>query len=243
MKPILLVRNDRYESFGLAPGALVWAGFDIRSVNLTDSDTRLPPLDEVSGVVTFGGTMNVDQVDEHPHLAEVRTYTRAAVQTGVPYLGICLGSQILARACGIDVVRGPVREVGFEPVRTTPEAAGDPLLSFLEPEETVLQWHEDTHELPPGATLLATGDRIPVQAYRIGELAWGIQFHFEVDRTELEWWLDIADAKIDLEADWGKSAARIRAEAERHIHRQHERGREIFRRFAEVVRAVEGRID
>ncbi len=241
MKPVLLVRNDRYESFGLAPGALVWAGFDIRSVNLT-ADAPLPPLDEVSGVVTFGGTMNVDQVDEHPHLAEVRAYTRAAVDAGVPYLGICLGSQILARACGVEVVRGPVREVGFEIVRPTTDAASDPLLSFLEPEETVLQWHEDTHDLPPGATLLASGDRIPVQAYRIGERAWGIQFHFEVDRTELEWWLDIADAKIDLEGEWGKSAARIRAEADRHIERQHERGREIFRRFAEVVRAAETRL-
>lgn len=238
MKPVLLVRNDRYESFGLAPGALAWAEVDVLTVDATSSETRLPPLERVSGVVTFGGTVNVDQVDQYPHLAEVRAYTAEAVERGVPYLGICLGSQILARASGVDVVRGLVREVGFERVRLTPEAKADPLLSFLEEEETVLHWHEDTHALPPGATLLATADAIPVQAYRMGELAWGIQFHLEVDDVELGWWLDVADEALDLKGEWGKSAAEIRAEGTMHFARQHERGREIFRRFADVVRTV-----
>jgi GMP synthase-like glutamine amidotransferase len=187
-------------------------------------------------VVTFGGTVNVDEVEEHPHLARVRAYAREAVERGVPYLGICLGSQILARALDVDVVRGPVREVGFEPVRTTPAATEDALLSFLEDEELVLQWHEDTHDLPDGAVMLVTGARIPVQGYRIGDSAWGIQFHLEVDAFELGWWLDVADSKADLKADWGKSADEIRAESRRCIARQEERGRTIFRRFADVVR-------
>lgn len=236
MRPVLLVRNDRYESFGVAPGALARAGVDVCTANLTDPSVELAPLSEVSGVVTFGGTVNVDQVDQHPHLARVRAYTAAAVRDGVPYLGICLGSQILARALGEEVFRGAVREVGFEPVRTTADAKEDDLLSFLEPEEVVLQWHEDTHELPEGATLLVTGDRIPVQAYRVGDAAWGVQFHLEVDAAELDWWLDVADSAIDIEAEWGKSAERIRDEAARHIARQEERGREIFARFADVVR-------
>jgi GMP synthase (glutamine-hydrolysing) len=237
VKPVLLVRNDRYESFGVAPGAFAWAGLDLRTANATDAEVRLPDLGEVSGVVTFGGTVNVDQVHDHPHLAEVRAYTREAVDRGVPYLGICLGSQILARALGVEVVRGPFREVGFEPVRPTPDAKDDPLLSFLGEQEMVLQWHEDTHELPEGATLLATGDRIPVQAYRLGDLAWGVQFHLEVDATELGWWLEVADGQVDLPAVWGKSADQIRSESALHIAAQEARGREIFRRFADVARS------
>lgn len=238
MKPVLLVRNDRYESFGVAPGALSMAGVDLLTTNATSPAGKLPPLEEVAGVVTFGGTMNVDQVHDHPYLARVREYTREAVERGVPYLGICLGSQILARAFGQEVVRGSVREAGFEPVHPTPEAKEDPLLSFLGEGEMVLQWHEDTHELPDGGTLLVTGDRIPVQGYRIGDLAWGIQFHLEVDALELGWWLEVADAEVNLKTVWGKSADEIRAESELHIVAQEERGREIFRRFADIVRGV-----
>ena len=236
MKPVLLVRNDRYESFGVAPSALAAADVDILTVDATASGTDLPPLDEVSGIVTFGGTVNVDQVHAYPYLARVREFTAEAIERGVPHLGICLGSQILARAAGMDVVKGPVREVGFEPVRTTPDAAADPLLSTLGEDEMVFQWHEDTHDLPPEATLLATAAPIAVQAYRIGGVAWGIQFHLEVDAWELEWWLGVADAEVDLEAVWGKSAEAIRAEAAQHMGRQEERGREILRRFADVAR-------
>jgi GMP synthase (glutamine-hydrolysing) len=240
MKPVLLIRNDRYESFGVAPGALAWVGADLLTANATDAAVELPDLDDVAGVVTFGGTINVDQVHEYPHLALVRDYTARSVERGVPYLGICLGSQILARACGVEVVRGPVREVGFEPVRPTPAAADDPLLSVLEAEERVLQWHEDTHELPEGATLLATGDAIPLQAYRVGDLAWGVQFHLEVDALEFGWWLEVADAEVDLAAAWGKTADAMRAEAATHMPRQEARGREIFARFAEVARGTDG---
>jgi GMP synthase (glutamine-hydrolysing) len=238
MKPVLLVRNDRYESFGVAPGALAWAGVDVLTANATDPAVELPTLADVSGIVTFGGTVNVDQVHEYPHLTRVREYTQEALERGVPYLGICLGSQILARALGVEVVRGPVREVGFEPVRTMAEAKEDALLSFLDPEELVLQWHEDTHDLPDGGTLLVTGDQIPLQAYRFGDSAWGIQFHLEVDAVELGWWLEVADEKIDLKAGWGKSADEIREESRRYIARQEERGRTIFHRFADVVRGT-----
>lgn len=238
MKPVLLVRNDRYESFGVAPGAFARAGVDLLTVDATSPGTELPPLGDVAGIVTFGGTMNVDQVHEYPYLARVIAYTSEAIERRVPYLGICLGSQILARASGMDVVQGPVREVGFEPVRPTPEASADPLLSFLGDHEMALQWHEDTHELPAGATLLVTGDRIPVQGYRIGDRAWGIQFHLEVDVWELDWWLEISDSQVDLKARWGKSSDEIRAESELHMIDQQKRGREIFRRFADVVRTA-----
>jgi GMP synthase (glutamine-hydrolysing) len=235
VRPILLVRNDGFETFGVAPGALARAGMDLVTTNLTDPSVDLPPLEDVSGVITFGGTVNVDQVDEYPQLGAVRQYTREAVERDVPYLGICLGSQLLARALGTEVVKGPIKEVGFEPVRLTSDAKEDVLLSFLEPEERVMQWHEDTHDLPDGATLLITGDRIPTQAYRVGETAWGVQFHAEVEAWELTWWLEVADAAMDLKATWGKSADAIRAEARQHMARQEERGREIFTRFADVV--------
>jgi GMP synthase-like glutamine amidotransferase len=235
VKPILLVRNDPFESFGVAAPSLARAGADLVTADLPGG-AELPPLDAVSAVVVFGGTVNVDQVAEHPYLAAIRTYTRETLERGIPYLGICLGSQILARALDVPVAPGPLREVGFEAVRATDQAKEDRLLSFLGEREMVLHWHEDTHELPPGAALLVTNDEIPVQAYRVGERGWGIQFHLEVDAAELDWWLDVADAQIDIEAVWGKSARQIRDEAIEHMAAQEERGREIFRRFAAIAR-------
>jgi len=236
MDPVLLVRNDAYETFGVAPGALAWAGCDVRTVNLTASGAAPPPLSEVSAVIAFGGTANVDQTDRFPHLATARDLTREALERGVPYLGICLGSQLLARAMDRPVVKAPVKEVGFEPIHPTADAAGDALLSLYADGDMVFQWHEDTYELPEGATLLATGDRIPVQAYRVGETAWGIQFHQELDATELGWWIQIAEEEVDLGETWGKSAEELRSEAERHMAAHEERGRELFRRFAEVAK-------
>jgi GMP synthase-like glutamine amidotransferase len=235
MKPVLLVRNDEYETFGVAPGALAAAGCDIRTVNMTAPGAEPPPLEEVAAVVTFGGTVNVDQTDRHPYLAAVRELTREAVERRVPYLGICLGSQLLARALGEPVFKAPVKEVGFTPLRPLPAAKEDRLLSLYEDGDLVFQWHEDTYDLPEGAELLATGDAVPIQAYRVGELAWGIQFHQEVDAHELRWWIDIAEAGSDLEAVWGVTAAELRAQVELHAAAHEERGRELFRRFAEVA--------
>ncbi len=100
----------------------------------------------------------------------------------------------------------------------------------------VFQWHEDTYELPDGATLLASGDRVPVQAYRVGQTAWGIQFHQELDATEHGWWVQLADAELDLKAVWGKSPDELVAESERFMPAHEDRGRELFRRFAEVAK-------
>jgi GMP synthase (glutamine-hydrolysing) len=239
VKPILLVRNDPYETFGVAPGALARAGADVITANMPGG-AGLPSLQDVGGVIVFGGTVNVDMVERHPYLAVVRDYAREAVDGGVPYLGICLGSQILARAFGERVVKAGVKEVGFEPLRPAPPAADDPLLSAYADGDLAFQWHEDTFGLPEGGTLLASGDGVPLQAFRLGDRAWGIQFHQEVDAVELAWWIDVAEAGSDLEATWGKSAETLRREARTHIRAHEERGRELFRRFAGVVRGKVG---
>jgi GMP synthase-like glutamine amidotransferase len=242
MDPLLLVRNDPVETFGLAVRALESAGAPVHILDATDPAQPRPDIEDVSGIIMFGGTMNVDEVDEHPFLKENRDLTREAVARGVPYLGICLGAQMLARALDAPVRRADVKEVGFEPVRPLPAAASDPLLSVWSDGDMVFQWHQDTMDLPPGALALATGDRIPVQAYRVGELAWATQFHFEIDGAELELWLDEASQFMDLREVWGKAPSTVRAEAARHLERHEAKGSEMFVRFAEIAaRRANGR--
>jgi GMP synthase (glutamine-hydrolysing) len=235
MKPVLLVKNDPVETLGVAPRALRSAGADILLMDAADPRATRPGLEDVAGVIMFGGTMNVDEMDEHPFLKEDRDLTREALARGVPFLGICLGAQMLARALDVEVVRAPVKELGFEPVRTTAAAAADPLLSVWSDGDMAFQWHQDTMELPPGAELLAGGDRVDVQAYRVGPGAWATQFHFEIDAAELELWLDEASAEMDLEAVWGKSAADVRREAAQHMAAHEARGTEMFARFARIA--------
>jgi GMP synthase-like glutamine amidotransferase len=238
MKPLLLVRNDAFETYGLAVPALRSAGAELLLVDAFEGQP-LPALSEVAGVVMLGGTVNADQVERHPFLHDDRRLTRQAVDAGVPYLGICLGAQILARALDRPVVKAPRPELGFEPIHPTEAAADDLLLSAFADGDRVFQWHQDTFELPDGATLLATGEDVPLQAFRVGERAWGIQFHFEVDGAELEQWLEEADALTDLEATWGKSSEDVRVEAKEHMAAHEDRGREVFRRFVDVVRQAQ----
>jgi GMP synthase (glutamine-hydrolysing) len=102
------------------------------------------------------------------------------------------------------------------------------------------QWHGDAFELPAGAELLATGDQVPNQAFRVGDRAWGTQFHLEVNGAELDFWLHEFAKEGDLGADWGKTEDEVRREAERYIAEHEERGREVFERFTGIAAEAEG---
>ena len=235
MGPVLLIGHDPNETFGLAPAGLARRGLEVVE-HRAGSGAALPPIDSVSGVVVFGGAMNVDMTDRYPFLRDERAFVREAADAGVPFLGICLGAQMLARALEREVYPAGVRELSFNVLHLTPEAADDPLMSVFREGDMVFHWHEDTFELPEGATTLGTGDDVHLQAFRIGDHAWGLQFHFEIDRAELELWLDAAGE--DVVRAWGKTTARVLEEADRHLSTQEERATELFGRFGDVVLAT-----
>ena len=236
MKPILFVRCDEVDTLGIAPDAAAHAGAEVRVWDTVDPDATRASLDEVDGVVLFGSTYNVEHADDQPFIKDVRELTLEAIDRGLPFLGVCFGAQILAWALDAAVGKSAVREVGFEPVRTQPAVATDPLLGHYRDGAMVLQWHEDTFELPAGAELLAAGDRVRNQAFRVGERTWGVQWHLEVDRAELEQWLETFGAHADLKTEWGKTADEVRSEADAFLVDHEDRGRELFARFVGVVR-------
>ena len=236
--PILLVRCDPEETFGIAPASLEAAGASVSVWEALDGVSR-PSLDGVSGVVLFGSSYNVEHAGEQPFIEEARALTLEAIDRGVPYLGICFGAQMLAWSLGAEVVKAPVREVGYEPLRPTPAAADDPLVSHYADGDHVFQWHMDTFALPEEATLLASGDRVANQAYRVGDRTWGVQWHFEIDRSEIDMWLGVFEqADGPLETSWGKAGSTVRAEADRLQDRHEELGREVFARFAALAASL-----
>ena len=169
VRSVLLIGHDGSETFGVAPASLAEGGLEVVEYR-AGTGRSLPPLDDVSGIVLFGGAMNVDMTDRFPFLAEERSYVRKAVDTGIPYLGICLGAQMLARAMDRKVYPAGIREIGFNVLHPTPEAAGDPLMSVFRDGDRVFHWHEDTFELPEGATLLAKATRCTCR--RSGSASW-----------------------------------------------------------------------
>ena len=196
-----------------------------------------PPPRDFDALMIFGGSMHVDQDDGHPWLAPEKEFIRDALGRGVPILGVCLGSQLLAEAAGAVPYRTPEPEIGWYDVEITEAGAADPVIGPLAPSAQLFEWHHYAAPLPPGAVELARTPRC-VQAFRIeGKPAWGFQFHAEVTKENLFGWLD----------GWGNSEAvqtsldpeAIRAASEQRIEEQNVTGRELAERFlAEAARAT-----
>jgi GMP synthase (glutamine-hydrolysing) len=226
MALLIVLRHLPGDDVGVGEKVARDAGVELRYAGPLDDPP--PPVDQLDGLVVLGGEMNVDEVDAHPFLVTERDLVRAAVHRGVPVLGICLGSQMLARALGAPVSRAPVRELGFAPLDRTPDLDGDPLFGAYRSGECMFQWHEDTFEIPAGAVLLLTGRAVHPQAFRHGDRAWGMQFHGEVDADKLERWLTVAE---DAVRAWGGDPDAIRDQAAAHLPCQVDRFRTLFAAF------------
>jgi GMP synthase (glutamine-hydrolysing) len=152
---------------------------------------RLPPdSGAYEGVVVFGGYQSANDGARIDWLGREIDWIAAHVEAGGAYLGICLGSQLLARALGARVAPHPagINQIGYYPVTPTPAGAA----LFPDPPLQVYHWHEEGFDVPPSAALLATAADFPNQAFSYGRAAFGLQFHPEVTPAVLRRWLDAA---------------------------------------------------
>jgi GMP synthase (glutamine-hydrolysing) len=228
---VLVVRNAERSPLGrLAP----WLEEDGLAVVEVTGEEVPAGSEGYDAVVLLGGGLLPDDDDHAPWLPAERALTRDAVARGVPLLGICLGAQVLALAEG-GVVRGDHGrpERGSCRVSLLPEAKGDPLLAGMPEEVRFIQNHRDQiTELPPHAVRLATSEACPIQAFRVGERAWGVQFHPEAGAARLDRWDEaaLAEAGLDLAA--------LRADAERAEPESAANARLLTSNFTAVVRAA-----
>jgi GMP synthase (glutamine-hydrolysing) len=187
------------------------------------------PLEDYGAVILFGGSMHADQDDQHPWLIEENTFIQGLLERQVPMLGICLGIQLFAKAEGAAVyplADGP--EIGWFPVELTEPAAGDPVFSRLPTRFDAFGWHYYTYDLPERAEELARSARCN-QAFRLGETAWGVQFHPEVTLEIVRSWL----GDDDFPHDFDRNA--FDAETERRIGDWNELGRALCGSFVEIA--------
>lgn len=232
MRRLLVFQHVPHEILGILDPLLRDAGFRIRYVNFGRQPDAVPDLSRYHGLVVLGGPMNCDQVARYRHLATEVQAIQAAVAAGKPVLGICLGSQLLARALGAPVTANPVKEIGWYDLRPTEAGRRDPLFRHLAGTEKIFQWHGDTFAIPRGAVHLATSPDCAHQAFRYGDNVYGLQFHLEVDAPMIHRWLHAPVNVRELAGLAGRiDPARIEADTPRYVERSRELGQQVFREF------------
>jgi GMP synthase-like glutamine amidotransferase len=185
-------------------------------------------------MIVLGGAQNARDDEDAPWLPALVALMRDFVDSGRSTLGVCLGSQLLARAFRADNLIGVAPEFGWHEVSLTPEAASDPVLGALPARFPIFQWHDDTFTLPRGGTRLAGNDAAHNQAFRIGRAGYGFQFHFEADRRLVEEWsAAFADHLADRQPGWD---ARRAAEARAHGPQADAAGLAIARAWIATIR-------
>src|SRR5439155_18252065 len=164
-------------------------GHELEEWSIAHSPAPSQPLESYDAAFVFGGSMHADEEKAHPWLRQEEELLRGFLEARTPILGVCLGGQVLAQAAGAWVGRASEPEIGWHPVELTAAAASDPVFAGLPRRFDALQWHYYSFEVPDGAVELA---RSPLcsQAFRLGGLAWGVQFHPEVTLAMVEGWLE-----------------------------------------------------
>jgi GMP synthase (glutamine-hydrolysing) len=188
-KNILVIKQVEQEGPGLIENIFSVNGWDLRTVELSQGEKLPSDFDETGALVVLGGPMNVYEEKQYPFLKGEESLIRKALIEEVPMLGICLGAQLLAKTCGARVKKAPKEEIGWYKVQKTEEGKKDALFNAGPDRIQVFQWHEDTFDIPEGAVLLAEGKDCKNQAFRVGQNAYGLQFHIEVTEDMIHNWL------------------------------------------------------
>jgi GMP synthase-like glutamine amidotransferase len=207
------IQHVPFEGPGLIAEVAARRGLELQPCH-TYRGEPLPPREEIGGLVVMGGPMGVGDTDEHPSLARERELIAETVRAGLPVLGVCLGAQLMAHSLGARVHRGAQAEIGLGTVALTEAGREDPVLGSAGLELLpVMHWHQDTFELPDGASLLARSELYAHQAFRVGGRAYGLQFHLEVNRELAATWRDhlpggvtLPDSSVAQIEDIGRTA-------------------------------------
>ena len=232
MPKLLVFQHVAHEILGTLDPLLRDSGFRIKYVNFERHPDFEPGLEGYDGLIVLGGPMNVDEVDKHPNLEREVNSISQAIESGMPVLGICLGSQLIAKALGARVYKNMEKEIGWYDLSPTDEGRRDPLLSHFSGTEKIFQWHGDTFDVPEGAVLLASSPLCMNQAFRYGDNVYGLQFHLEVDEPMVERWLRIPANRKEIEELNGKiDPAGIRKETHEYISRLKELSDKAFSEF------------
>jgi GMP synthase (glutamine-hydrolysing) len=209
MKNLLAVRHVPFEDLGSLAEPLAQAGYSIRYADAPTADFAALGKQTWDMLVVLGGPIGVNDGADYPFIAPELKFVEARLKAGLPLLGICLGSQFIAKALGANVRRNTKVELGWKPLTLTEAGRSSALRHITGP---VLHWHGEIFDLPQGALSLASTDLTPHQAFSWGR-ALAMQFHPEVTAQGLEQWYvgNVGDIR-----EVGLSTPELRRSAQAH---------------------------
>lgn len=234
---LLVFQHIECEHPGKLRDFLAADGVEWQSVEL-DEGQSIPPLDDFNALWVMGGPMDVWDVDENQWLVEEKSAIRRWVrELQRPYLGICLGHQLLADALGGTCGPQSTPEIGVLDVRLTEAGRADPIFQGMPAVQKALQWHSvRVAQAPDDAIILAESPACANQAMRVGGNAWSMQYHVEVEPETVGNWARIPAYRSALEKTLGASALdELQSDAEEHMDGFVSNAERLYRNFMQLA--------
>jgi GMP synthase (glutamine-hydrolysing) len=197
------LRHVAFEDLGLLAPVMEREGWDVSFCDAAVDDLLHNSIRNASLLVVLGGPIGAFETDAYPFLKSEIALIEHRLSRNLPTLGICLGSQLMAKALGSRVFAGHIKEIGWGSIELTSEGASSCLSTLQEADAVVLHWHGDSFDLPKGAQRLASNEHYENQAFAYGRNALALQFHLEADPRQLEEWyvghaVELAAAKVSI---------------------------------------------
>lgn len=230
---ILYIKHIGIEGPGTAGDFFKEVIPEFQIVELQKGEVLPQDFSRLDAVICLGGPMNVYEEEKYFFLKGEDAFLKQVIEKEIPFLGLCLGSQLLAKAAGAKVGRSLLKEIGWYSIELTKEGLADPFFKGITAPVEVFQWHEDTFDLPNTASLLAVGQQGINQAFRVGSCAYGLQFHIEITGEDIHAWSeaylkrDDPDTKIlirVMDGHYQKTKEHFNSQAQR-----------IYRNFSEII--------
>ncbi|MDA5631655.1 MULTISPECIES: type 1 glutamine amidotransferase [Rhizobium/Agrobacterium group] len=194
---VAIIENMAGTPHGQLGVALEEAGSDLHVIRAYAGEPLPTGAGEHDALIVLGGEQNALDDALYPYLPDLALLMKAFGDADKAVMGVCLGSQLLARAYGGENILSGPPEFGWEDVSLTEGGVSDPLLAGLDEIFPIFQWHRDTFTLPPGAIRLATNEATRNQAFRLGRAVYGTQFHFEASTAVVDRWCEAFPASVE----------------------------------------------
>jgi GMP synthase (glutamine-hydrolysing) len=199
MKSLLILQHEPHEGIGAWEPIFRGQGRKVVTKNLFAGE-KVPLEEELiafDGIVIMGGPMSANDGEKLEFIRDELKMIPQALELKIPLLGICLGSQLIAKALKSKVYSGKQKEIGWYPLQLRPSAEKDPMFGSLSSPVFMFQWHGETFDLPSGAIHLAASSLYPNQAFRYTDRIYGLQFHCEMTDAMIRDWIEKGRKEIE----------------------------------------------